>query len=99
MDNKKIGDFILEARKKKGLTQKELADKLFITDKAISKWERGVSLPDTAILNKLSEVLDIDLNKLLNPEELQHRVSVIIDEKELRELINIITRFCIFYII
>ena len=88
MDNKKIGDFILEARKKKSLTQKELADKLFITDKAISKWERGISLPDTAILNKLSEVLEIDLNKLLNQEELQHSVSVIIDEKELRKLIK-----------
>ncbi len=88
MDNKKVGQFISEARKKKGLTQKELADKLFITDKAISKWERGISLPDTAILNKLSEVLEMDLNKLLNPEELQHSVSDIIDEKELRKLIK-----------
>ena len=44
MDNNKIGKFIASLRKEQGLTQKELADKLFVTDKAVSKWERGLSL-------------------------------------------------------
>ncbi len=46
MENQKIGNFIKELRKEKNLTQKELADKLFITDRAVSKWERGLSCPD-----------------------------------------------------
>ena len=49
MENNKIGSFILELRKEKGLTQQELGDKLFVTDKAVSKWERGLSLPDVSI--------------------------------------------------
>ena len=65
MDAKKTGKFICENRKKCGLSQKELADKLSITDKAISKWERGISFPDISMLIPLSEVLEISLYDLL----------------------------------
>ncbi len=67
MDNK-IGEKIALARKEKGLTQKELGDKLFVTDKAVSKWERGLSLPDISLFDKLSKVLDIDMYSLIGLE-------------------------------
>ena len=65
MDPKLIGKFICDNRKKQGLSQKELADKLNITDKAISKWERGLSFPDISMLIPLSEILNITLYDLL----------------------------------
>lgn len=60
-----IGKFILELRKEKGLTQKELGEKLFVTDKAVSKWERGLSLPDITILPKLAKILDVEVADIL----------------------------------
>ena len=68
MDNKKFGDFIKELRKEKQLTQKELGEKLNITDKAISKWERGLSFPDIAVLKDSAEFFEIDMSELLNGE-------------------------------
>ena len=65
MDAKKTGNFIAERRKAINMTQKELADKLHITDKAVSKWERGLSFPDISILIPLSEVLNVSLYDLL----------------------------------
>ncbi|WP_283683439.1 helix-turn-helix domain-containing protein [Parablautia sp. Marseille-Q6255] len=65
MDAKKTGRYISDNRKKHGLSQKELADKLNITDKAISKWERGLSFPDISLLIPLSEILEITLYDLL----------------------------------
>lgn len=65
MDAKKTGDFIYVNRKKQGLSQKELADQLHISDKAISKWERGLSFPDISMLIPLSELLNISLYDLL----------------------------------
>lgn len=65
MDAKKTGKYISDNRKKQGLSQKELAKKLNITDKAISKWERGLSLPDISMLIPLSEILEITLYDLL----------------------------------
>ena len=61
MDNNRIGKKIASLRKEKGLTQEELGQKLFITDKAISKWERGLSLPDISLLEKLADELDTDI--------------------------------------
>ena len=69
MDAKKTGKFIYENRKKCGMSQKELADKLSITDKAISKWERGISFPDISMLIPISEVLEISLYDLLTGGE------------------------------
>lgn len=65
MDAGKTGKFISEKRKAINLTQKELADKLHITDKAVSKWERGLSFPDISILIPLAEILNISLYDLL----------------------------------
>ena len=65
MDAKRTGKFICESRKKHGMSQKELADKLNITDKAVSKWERGISFPDISMLIPLSELLEISLYDLL----------------------------------
>ena len=68
MDQLKIGKFISECRKQKQLTQLQLADKLGITDKAISKWERGIAMPDTSIMLELCNILCISVNELLNGE-------------------------------
>ena len=71
MDQIKIGKFIQEKRKSKNLTQLELAEKLNITDRAISKWECGKSLPDASIMLELCEILGISVNELLTGEELE----------------------------
>jgi len=69
MDNQKMGLFIVELRKAKQMTQKELAAKLNVTDKAVSKWERGVSCPDITLLPELAAVLGITVEELLNGEK------------------------------
>ena len=68
MDQEKIGRFIAERRRKLGLTQKQLAEPLHVTDKTVSKWETGVRLPDAAMLPELSSVLKTDINELLAGE-------------------------------
>ena len=65
MDAKKTGEFICESRKKLGMSQRELANKLNITDKAVSKWERGLSFPDISMLIPISEALGISLYDIL----------------------------------
>lgn len=65
MDQKKIGSFIAARRKSSGMTQSQLAEKLGITDKAISKWETGKSMPDLSLFNPLCDLLQITLNELL----------------------------------
>ncbi len=68
MDQIKIGKFIAECRKKNGLTQMQLAEKLNITDRAVSKWENGKSLPDSSIMLELCKELKISVNDLLSGE-------------------------------
>lgn len=70
MDLIKIGKFIAEARKAKGLTQEELAEKLYVTNRAVSKWERGLSLPDAGKMLDLCNILSINVNELLNGERI-----------------------------
>lgn len=70
MDLSKIGGFVAECRKNKKLTQEQLAEKLCITDRAVSKWERGLSLPDASIMLELCNILDINVNELLNGEKI-----------------------------
>lgn len=65
MDAKKTGNFIAEKRKEINMSQRELAEHLHITDKAISKWERGLSFPDISLLIPLSEMLNVSLYDLL----------------------------------
>ena len=71
MDQIKIGKFIAECRKNANLTQMQLSEKLGITDKAISKWERGISMPDTLIMLELCDILGISVNELLSGEKIQ----------------------------
>ena len=70
MNQVKIGRFIAECRKKENLTQMQLAEKLGITDKAISKWERGITMPDTSIMLELCDILGISVNELLSGEKI-----------------------------
>ncbi len=91
MDQTKIGKFIAECRKQKNLTQIQLEEKLGITDKAISKWERGLSLPDSSIMLELCGILGITVNDLLSGEvitmdnynkELEKNLLEVIKQKE-----------------
>ena len=68
MEQIKIGRFIAECRKKKNLTQAQLAEKLNITDRAISKWETGKGMPDSSIMLELCNELNISVNELLSGE-------------------------------
>lgn len=66
MNQNAIGEFIQIARKEKGLTQKQLADQIHVSDKTISKWENGFSTPDTSLLLSLCSALDISVNELIS---------------------------------
>ena len=65
IDKKAFGAFVAALRREKGYTQKEMAEKLFVSDKAVSKWETGASIPDTALLIPLAELLDVTVTELL----------------------------------
>ncbi|MBP3673911.1 MAG: helix-turn-helix transcriptional regulator [Oscillospiraceae bacterium] len=65
MTNKSMGEIISALRKEKGMTQKDIADKLGITDKAVSKWERDVAFPDTATIPKVAEILGVSVEDLM----------------------------------
>ena len=69
MDQLQTGKFIANCRKQKNLTQIQLAEKLGITDKAVSKWERGVAMPDSSIMLELCDILGISVNELLSGEK------------------------------
>ena len=70
MNQKKIGKFIAKVRKEKNMTQQELANKLDITDRAISHWENGRSMPDAGIMLELCKLLDINVNELLSAKKI-----------------------------
>jgi len=70
MDYNKIGNFIATERKAKKLTQAKLAEKVFVSEKTVSKWENGKGLPDTNSLPKLCEILGVSLNELLSGEKI-----------------------------
>lgn len=77
MDKNTTGRFIAELRKQKGFTQKELAENLMVTDKAISRWETGKGLPDTSLLKPLGDVLGVSVTELLSGKKIEE-----IDMKE-----------------
>lgn len=72
MNTEKIGTFITKKRKEKNMTQKELASKIGVTDRAVSKWERGLGCPDVSLLDELSKELNISIVELLKGEEIEH---------------------------
>ncbi len=86
MDLIKIGKFIADCRKGKKITQEQIAEKLYITDRAVSKWERGLSLPDADKMLDLCDLLDINVNELLNGEKIDMKDYEKKNEKLLLEL-------------
>ena len=86
MDQVKIGKFIAECRKKNNLTQLQLAEKLGITDRAVSKWENGKAMPDSAIMLDLCKILKISVNDLLNGEKFSMENNNQNDEQLLLEM-------------
>lgn len=85
IDKEKFGVFIAQLRKEKGLTQQELADRLFLSNKAVSKWERGQSLPDITMLTPLAEILEVTVAELLKGERLTGETM---DSKEVDDLLS-----------
>lgn len=83
MDNEKIGLFIANLRKEKDLTQKELGNKIGVTDRAVSRWERGIGCPDISLLDDLSNVLDVSILELLKGRRLNS--NEVLESKDLIE--------------
>ena len=88
MDYNKIGEFISSLRKSQNLTQTKLAEKLFVSEKTISKWENGKGIPDANSLLKMSEIFGVSINELLNGEKLQQSDYSKKAENKLLELQN-----------
>lgn len=85
ISNEKFGLFVAELRKEKNLTQKDLAEKLYVSDKTVSKWERGISMPNVVLLIPIADVLDITVTELLRGEKIDAQKSL--DAKEFEELV------------
>lgn len=88
MDAEKTGNFIRTIRIEKNLTQKELADKLNCTDKAVSRWETGKGIPDISLLIPLSETLGVSVNEILNGEKIEAEKQI---EKYEETIVNTLT--------
>ncbi|MBQ4105212.1 MAG: helix-turn-helix domain-containing protein [Clostridia bacterium] len=88
MDQIKIGKFIAQCRKEKGLTQMQLAEKFGITDRAVSKWENGKAMPDSSLMLELCSELEITVNDLLNGEVTEMTNYKEIYEKNLLEMVK-----------
>ncbi|MDE5984452.1 MAG: helix-turn-helix domain-containing protein [Eubacterium sp.] len=88
MDSKTIGKFIKEQRSNKELTQKQLAEKLGVTDKAISRWETGKGIPDVSLLIPLSNVLEVSINEILLGEKIEEEKKI---EKYEETIVNTLT--------
>ena len=81
---KSIGETIASLRKEKGMTQNELAEKMNVTDKAVSKWERDLSCPDINTISKLADVLNVSVEELLKAKKQDY------NNNKLKDLINLI---------
>lgn len=88
MDQIKIGNFIKQKRKEKNITQNELSEKLNITNRAISKWENGICMPDSGIIPELCEILNITINDLFSGEVVDTKDNKNQLEKNLLEMIK-----------
>lgn len=86
IDKEKFGAFVAQLRKEKGLMQKELAEKLYVSDKAVSKWERGLSIPDVALLVPLAEILGVTVTELLECRRIPRAESM--DSRQTEELVQ-----------
>ena len=82
MSNKTLGEMISSLRKEKNMTQNDLAEKMNVTDKAVSKWERNLSCPDVNSIPKLAEILSVSVEELLNAQIKQ-------DNSKVDDIINV----------
>ena len=87
ISNEKFGLFVTELRKEKNLTQKDLAEKLYVSDKTVSKWERGLSMPNVVLLIPIADILDVTVTELLRGEKIDTQKNI--DKKENKYLKNI----------
>lgn len=88
MNQEQIGLFISKCRKKQNLTQKELADKIGVTDSAISKWERGKGLPDLSLLESLTKELNITLNEFFAAKNISNKELTKTSENNIKNIMN-----------
>ncbi|MBQ4248012.1 MAG: helix-turn-helix domain-containing protein [Ruminococcus sp.] len=82
MDQQKIGEFLKELRKEKGLTQEQLADKLFVSRRTVSRWETGSNMPDLDMLVELADLYEVDLREIFNGQRRAQEM-----DKELKETV------------
>ena len=80
MDQKKIGEFLKELRKEKGFTQEQLADKLYVSRRTVSRWETGSNMPDLDVLVELADLYDVDLRDIFNGQRREQEM-----DKELKD--------------
>lgn len=85
IDREKFGLFLAQLRKERDFTQQELADRLYVSNKAVSKWERGQSLPDISLLTPLAQLLEVSVAELLKGERLTGET---LDNREVESLVN-----------
>lgn len=85
IDKEKFGAFVVQLRKEQGMTQKELANKVYVSDKAVSKWERGLSMPDITLLIPLSQALEVTVMELL---ECQRMEQTAVNSDRVEELMH-----------
>lgn len=88
MDQIKIGKFIAQMRKEKEMTQSQLADKLFISNKTISKWETGKGMPEVSLMLPLCEALEINVNELLTGEKIPEKNYIEKAEENMMNLVH-----------
>lgn len=89
IDMERFGSFVTGRRKEKGLTQKQLAEKLYVSNKAVSKWERGQSLPDINLLEPLAEILEVTVTELLHGEKADKTPERELTEAEIQKLMRV----------
>ena len=109
MDQKKIGEFIAKLRKEKNMTQQELANKLGVTDRAISKWENARGMPDFALIKPLCDILGITYNEFISGERIDKKdynekleekiVYVVVENNSLKKFIKNLVKYLIIWIL
>ena len=113
MDLVKIGKYIAGKRKALGMTQKQLAEKLNMSDKSVSKWERGICLPDVSVYMELCEILGISINEFLAGEDIDAEnvekksedniIQVTKDskkkQKNLKSILAVVTTFAVIMVL
>ena len=113
MDQAKIGEFLKELRKEKGLSQEQLAEEFNVSSRSISRWENGNTMPDISVIIELADYYDVDIRELLNGErksekmdkELKETLEMVAEytkaerEKLMKQLITMVTASTVFFII